>query len=85
MVAEGLGVPLSEVYGVASFYAQFSLNPKGKYQISVCLGTACYVKGAQKVIDRFSEILKITPGETTQDELFTLDALPQQRWWESAP
>lgn len=51
MVAEGLDIPLSEVYGVASFYAQFSMNPKGKYQISVCLGTACYVKGAAAVLN----------------------------------
>ena len=75
MVAEGLDIPLSEVYGVASFYAQFTLNPKGKYQISICLGTACYVKGAQKVIDKFSEILGIKPGESTEDGLFTIDAL----------
>ena len=54
MVAEGLDIPLSEVYGVASFYAQFSMNPKGRYQISVCLGTACYVKGAASILNAAS-------------------------------
>ena len=75
MVADGLGISLSEVYGVATFYSQFSLNPKGIYQISICLGTACYVKGAQQIVDKFSEILGIKPGETTEDGLFTIDAL----------
>jgi NADH:ubiquinone oxidoreductase subunit E len=75
MIAEGMDVPLEKVYGVSTFYAQFALSPKGEYNISVCLGTACYVKGAQNVIDKFSEILKIQPGETTEDGLFTLDAL----------
>ena len=75
MVAEGLDIPLSEVYGVASFYAQFTLNPKGKYQISLCLGTACYVKGGQNIIDKFGEMLKIKPGQTTEDGLFSLDDL----------
>lgn len=75
MIAEGLNVPLAEIYGIVTFYAQFSLNPKGKYQIGVCLGTACYVKGAGQVIDKFSEVLKIKPGETTEDGLFTIDAL----------
>ena len=73
-IAEKMGVTLSEVYGVATFYAQFSLHPKGKYLISVCLGTACYVKGSQKIIDRISEELKIQPGDTTDDGLFTLNA-----------
>ena len=72
--AEGLGVTLSEVYGVATFYAQFSLVPSGKYVISVCLGTACYVKGSQKVLDRLSEELGIPVGGTTRDGLFTLNA-----------
>ena len=74
MVAEGLDIPLSEVYGVASFYAQFSMNPKGKYQISVCLGTACYVKGADKVLDRLVTKLGIQPEECTEDGLFSLTA-----------
>lgn len=74
IIAEGLGVTLSEVYGVATFYAQFSLVPSGKYVISVCLGTACYVKGSQKVLDRLSEELGIPVGGTTRDGLFTLNA-----------
>ena len=60
---------------MVTFYSFFSLKPKGKYVIGCCLGTACYVKGAQQVIDKFSEILGIHPGETTEDGLFTLDAL----------
>ena len=73
-IAEGLGVTLSEVYGVATFYSQFKLKPAGKYVISVCLGTACYVKGSQKVLDRLSEELKIPVGDTTDDGMFTLQA-----------
>ena len=73
-IAEGLNVTLSEVYGVATFYAQFTLEPAGKYVISVCLGTACYVKGAQKVLDRLSEELGVKVGGTTKDGLFTLQA-----------
>ncbi|MBP5552020.1 MAG: NADH-quinone oxidoreductase subunit NuoE [Spirochaetales bacterium] len=73
-IAEGLGVPLSEVYGVATFYAQFSLRPKGKYLISVCLGTACYVKGSQSVLDKLSEVLEVPVGGTTPDGKFTLEA-----------
>ena len=74
MVAEGLDVPLSEVYGVASFYAQFALNPKGRYQISVCLGTACYVKGAADVLEAVQTKLGIGPGGITPDGRFSLDA-----------
>ena len=74
MVAEGLDIPLSEVYGVASFYAQFHMNPKGKYQISVCLGTACYVKGAADVLAAVEKKLNIAPGGITPDGLFSLDA-----------
>ena len=73
IIAEGLGVTLSEVYGVATFYAQFTLEPSGKYIISVCLGTACYVKGAQKVLDKLSEELNVSFGKTTADGLFTLN------------
>ncbi|MBQ8136247.1 MAG: NADH-quinone oxidoreductase subunit NuoE [Clostridia bacterium] len=73
-IAEGLGVTLSEVYGVATFYSQFKLKPAGKYVISVCLGTACYVKGSQKVLERLSEELKVDVGDTTDDGLFTLQA-----------
>ena len=74
MVAEGLDIPLSEIYGVASFYSFFSLNPKGKYQISVCLGTACYVKGAADVLSAVEKKLNIAPGGITNDGLFSLDA-----------
>lgn len=74
MVADGLDLPLSEVYGVSTFYAQFSLNPKGENKISVCLGTACYVKGAQQVFDRLCERLGIQGGECTPDRRFSLEA-----------
>ncbi len=74
MVAEGLDIPLEEVYGVASFYSQFTLNPKGKYQISVCLGTACYVKGSAEVLAAVEEYLDIKTGSITPDGLFSLDS-----------
>lgn len=74
MIEEGVGVSVEEVYGIATFYAQFALSPKGKYNISVCLGTACYVKGAQKVLDRLVEVLGIQPGECTADGKFSLEA-----------
>ncbi|MCL2486517.1 MAG: NAD(P)H-dependent oxidoreductase subunit E [Oscillospiraceae bacterium] len=74
MVAEGLDLPLEEVYGVSTFYSQFALSPKGKHHISVCLGTACYVKGAGDVLDRISELLKIKPEECTPDGNFSLTA-----------
>ena len=75
LVSDLTGIPVSEIYGVVTFYSFFSLTPKGKYVIGVCLGTACYVKGSQLVIDKFEELLKIKPGETSEDGLFTLDAL----------
>ncbi len=74
IIAEELDIPLSEVYGVASFYAQFVLNPKGKYKISVCLGTACYVKGSADVLTAIENKLKIQPGGLTPDGKFSLDA-----------
>lgn len=74
IIAEELGVTLSEVYGVATFYAQFSLFPKGKYQIGVCLGTACYVNGSQAVYDKLQQLLGISSGECTADKMFSLDA-----------
>lgn len=74
VIADALGVTLSEVYGVATFYSQFKLKPSGKYVVSVCLGTACYVKGSQKVLEKLSEELKIPVGDTTDDGLFTLSA-----------
>lgn len=75
LVSEKTGISVAEIYGVVTFYSFFSLNPKGKYVIGCCLGTACYVKGAQLVVDKFSEILGIKPGETTADGMFTIDAL----------
>ncbi len=75
IVSDRTGISVAEIYGVVTFYSFFSLKPKGKYIIGCCLGTACYVKGAQQIIDKFSEILKIGPGETTEDGLFTIDAL----------
>ena len=74
LVSEHLEVPLEEVYGVSTFYSQFSLNPKGKYKISVCLGTACYVKGSGEVFDKLSECLGIKGGECTADGKFSLEA-----------
>ncbi len=74
MIAEGMDVPLEKVFGVATFYAQFSLSPKGEYNISVCLGTACYVKGAQKLIDMLSDQLEIGLDECTADGKFSLEA-----------
>ena len=74
MLAEGMDVSMSEVYGVATFYAQFSLVPKGKYIISVCLGTACYVKGADRVLTAIEEKLGIKSGECTPDRKFSIEA-----------
>lgn len=73
-IAEGLDVPVEKVYGVATFYAQFALTPKGKYNISVCLGTACYVKGAQEVLDKICEVLGIEAGECTTDGKYSIEA-----------
>jgi NADH-quinone oxidoreductase subunit E/NADP-reducing hydrogenase subunit HndA len=75
IVSSRTGISVAEIYGVVTFYSFFSLKPKGKYVIGVCLGTACYVKGAQNVIDKFSDILGIKAGETTEDGMFTIDAL----------
>ena len=75
LVSELTGIPVAEIYGVVTFYSFFSLKPKGKYVIGVCLGTACYVKGGQLVLDKFKELLGIDVGQTTEDGLFSLDAL----------
>lgn len=71
-ISKELDIPLSEIYGVATFYSQFSLIPKGKYKIGVCLGTACYVKGSQKILDKVMEELGIGVGETTPDMKFSI-------------
>ena len=72
-VAKGLDVPLEKIYGVVTFYSFFNLYPKGNYQISVCLGTACYVKGSIKVLYCLQETLNIEPGQCTTDRSFSLD------------
>jgi len=72
-LSEYLKMPMAEIYGVITFYSRFSLKPKGKYNISVCLGTACFVKGSQKIMDRLLERLKIQPGETTPDGKFSIE------------
>lgn len=74
MIAEGLDVPLAEIYGIVTFYAQFSLNPKGKYKIGVCLGTACYVKGSGDILEKIKSILGIDVDECTPDGKFSIEA-----------
>ncbi len=74
MISEGLDVPLAEIYGIVTFYTQFSLNPKGRYQIGICLGTACYVKGSGDILEKVKEILGIDVGECTPDGMFSIDA-----------
>ena len=75
IVSEKTGISVAEIYGVVTFYSFFSLEPKGKFVVGICMGTACYVKGSQQILDKFSEILGIDAGETTKDGLFTIDAL----------
>ena len=74
MISDATGHPLEEIYGVATFYSMFNLNPKGRYRISVCLGTACYVKGAGRIFEKLQELLGIGSGECTPDGKFSLDA-----------
>ncbi len=73
-ISEYLDISMAEVYGVITFYSRFTLKPKGKYNIAVCLGTACFVKGSEKVLDKVKEILKIDVGQTTDDGLFSIEA-----------
>ena len=73
-ISKYLGIPMAEIYGVITFYARFTLEPKGKYNIAVCLGTACFVNGSEKVLEKIKEILKIDVGQTTPDGLFSLEA-----------
>ena len=75
LIALELGIPASRVYGVVSFYSFFTMTPKGKYPISVYMGTACYVRGGEKVLDEFKRLLNIDVGGTTPDGLFSLDSL----------
>lgn len=74
-VSDFLGVPLAKVYGVVTFYSFFTMKPKGKYPISICTGTACYVRGAEKVLDEFKKELKLNVGETSADGKFSLSSL----------
>ncbi|MCM1533032.1 MAG: NAD(P)H-dependent oxidoreductase subunit E [Corallococcus sp.] len=74
IISEELDVTLSEVYGVVTFYSQFTMYPKGKYQIGICLGTACYVKGSGEIYDKLKNLLGIESGECTPDRMFSLDA-----------
>ena len=74
MISEGLGVSLAEIYGVVTFYSQFSLVPKGEYQIAVCLGTACYVKGSGDILDKIKQRIGIEVGECTEDGKYSIDA-----------
>jgi len=74
-IAHMLAIPAARVYGVVTFYSFFNTKPKGKFKVNVCLGTACFVRGAQEVLDEFSKHLHIAPGETSEDKLFSLDAL----------
>lgn len=73
-ISEKMSIPLSEIYGVVTFYSQFSLEPKGKYHIGVCLGTACYVRGAQAIVDKVTEIIGVEVGKTSPDGKFSLEA-----------
>ncbi len=72
-VSAAMGVPLSKIFGVVTFYAQFHLKPRGKHVIRVCLGTACHVRGGERMLEKVGEILGIGPGETTDDQKFTLE------------
>lgn len=73
-ISEYLEIKMTEVYNVVTFYSRFSLKPKGKYNVSVCLGTACFVKGSEKILDRLKEKLKIDVGQTTPDGKFSIEA-----------
>ena len=72
-IAKYLGMEIAEVYGVITFYSRFTLKPKGKYSVSICLGTACFVKGAEQLLDKAKEMLKIEEGQTTEDGRFSID------------
>ena len=74
VIADELNIPLAEVYGVATFYSQFSLQPKGKHKISICLGTACYVKGSDKILQAVEHELRISCGECTPDKKFSIES-----------
>lgn len=73
-ISEYLDLPMAEIYGVITFYSRFTLKPKGKYNVAVCLGTACYVKGSEKILDKLKEKLGIDVGEVTKDGKFSIEA-----------
>jgi NADH:ubiquinone oxidoreductase subunit E len=73
-ISDETNIPLADIYGVVTFYTQFSTEEKGKHKIGVCLGTACYVRGSQEILDKLSDELKVSVGKTTEDKLFTLEA-----------
>lgn len=73
-ISEYLNVPMAEVYGVITFYSRFTLKPKGKHHIAICLGTACFVKGSERILDRAKERLHIDVGETSKDGKYSLEA-----------
>ena len=72
-ISKYLNMPMAEIYGVITFYSRFTTTPKGKYNLAVCMGTACFVKGSQSILDRLKERLKISGGETTADGKFSID------------
>ena len=74
-ISQELDIPLSQVYSLATFYKSFSLTPRGKYLISVCLGTACHVRGAPRIVEKLERDLGIRAGETTKDSKFTLETV----------
>jgi NADH:ubiquinone oxidoreductase subunit E len=74
-VSQETGYPLAHIYRIATFYSSFSVTPRGKYMINVCLGTACYVRGSERLMEKFSDMLEIKPGETTKDRKFTLNTV----------
>jgi NADH-quinone oxidoreductase subunit E len=75
MVAERLGMPFSRVFGVSTFYKAFSLEPRGRCVVQVCMGTACHVRGAQRILEEFQRVIGVGPGMTTEDRLFTLETV----------
>ena len=85
IISDETGIPIEKIYGVATFYAQFSMSPKGKYIVAVCLGTACYVKGAGKVLEEVEKILGIGDGDCTPDGKFSLEVCRCVGAWASLP
>lgn len=73
IISDETGIPIEKIYGIATFYAQFSMSPKGTYQVSVCLGTACYVKGSGEILEKCEEVLGIKDGECTPDGVFSIE------------